>query len=1735
MGYQSQKPTINLSQSHPPTAQLGGRAFVVPSQNTAEDEKTATEPRSPSQVDLLKINPFAGTNSSPPVQPKLETPATPEETAEDPVETLQARSQDSPPPTTPQANLPPIQPKLTIGPPQDQYEQEADRVAAQVMRMPDPVVPPSHQRSVEPANHPEHQPLQTQPLQTQPIAADITPLVQRQPQAKGAETAAIGLEQQLSHSRSGGQALSEEVRSFMEPRFGADFSGVRVHTDAESVQMNQAIGAQAFTHGNHVYYGAGKAPGNNELTAHELTHVVQQTTQHPTQTRSPGQLSPQIQRNCSSSSDCLTNLDRHRSNLRLLIQVALHSSLTDPTSLGDELVSAGLQVLPDEAIGELEQRAQAVAEVQVPPADTGTTDSGATDSGITVAIALRNLKTLLETNLPPQAQGTRPAYSLNYLIRGIATDITNYFLGALTGAPPEVTTTADSAWSHLYDDLERVIAATEDPIALLEVELEATLQELMSRRLEFASVDSEAGEAAAQEERAALGQEIGRLARSVLLLNQSLMQLQTTGTSRTTPLDQAVTRAAGEIAHIRTVAAQEEATRSALGDRVTLLADQDIALTNPVFEHQGISDTSRVFAEEALPQTMDDASIEFMGELSQRVTDQSTQVSRIREAVIPANPRYDLVEFGSLFRRWFAFVSPAQEQQDPIYRLAIQLMGEPYRLAGIDTGSPFGGLQSGIGRAFLMNTAAQMLTHGMGGGVSTEFSTQLDRHRLRRVQPDVTGTASEPNYDYAELYPARGSVSIDAQGETQSRTTLAQQQQQTTATRFSQVAQRPAAEQPTAAREAGIVPASEPLVPLVGLRTTEAQEGWSYLITVIDPMDPDQQPIAREHRVMPPEVVHYLLAQQQQRVTLEQPHQPQAERRSLGEGSVERSSATSVARYVRGEASPQPDRAAVDLQHRLAAASTQAGINPDDRSTSSDQIVATLVGDLHSYLDQFFVQHQTAEYHLAAVFTIANIEHGVGEQIMQLISPESMAQIMGEALKISLEMAALQSLGPLGQLAAAGYRAYLNTQGIGEVSALIGIATFLRNASQAESLSAARAWAVLSRNFADDLGELFESLLGMPVETSVSHAMERLTRERPNTPTELAELCRPMMQHPEARQALLEGVIARLGELEATGVGSSRSDPEYDALVAFRQELEGVSLPQAGETTLAAGAATLPGREAETAATQFFAAGRIRTAEERAALAAAVPADLQGLPIIENPTLTGHTVRVVYLHGNLRMEVGPTAEPSHVQAHAETARQLRRYQGVLGFIRRLRDRIFSWLRIQPGYGDQGFEARLEVQKLTAIQADLSARQAALEQRMAALGTADAHHLQTQAEAIAQELASIQEQLEEHAAEIDSYTSGRGFVAAEARPRRVIERSHIQEPTLPTLRPGDRSWDLTLTANIDGEIVIWGLVSVPLDRQGNPAGPPSMSLDTRTQVGGQNVILDLPGDLSFTRIALEQTNAAYRNTFGREPENLGGGLADRNLLNFQRQFVRIRGANPTWNSAQIAQEALRQVSFGQHRTAIGYSDFRITLGSEVELALLDEAGNPMGTHAVPSSVNVVASRPPDQLDPAGRLERDSSPETFRTSEFVGDTNLAGEPEARYYASSSLENGIMTMDFVLRRGDLPGQSETHRSSQLRGRAEFEAALAHFRRIHGHSGVRGVQGQWGGGDNLDRFNAEFRRLLREGVDQPTALRRAAFATHTGGWARDAGFTQVTIDAFTIDPNTGNCTQVTATFTGH
>jgi outer membrane protein OmpA-like peptidoglycan-associated protein len=158
----------------------------------------------------------------------------------------------------------PIQANLSVNAPGDQYEREADQVADEVMRMPDPA-----------------QNIQTSGT-LNPTASRL-PLISRLQagDGSGAFEASPEVEERIDQMRGGGQPLPKSERNFFESRMGYDFSSVRVHTDANAVQASHDIQAHAFTIGNDIAFSEGAyQPGTEagrRLLAHELTHVVQQT------------------------------------------------------------------------------------------------------------------------------------------------------------------------------------------------------------------------------------------------------------------------------------------------------------------------------------------------------------------------------------------------------------------------------------------------------------------------------------------------------------------------------------------------------------------------------------------------------------------------------------------------------------------------------------------------------------------------------------------------------------------------------------------------------------------------------------------------------------------------------------------------------------------------------------------------------------------------------------------------------------------------------------------------------------------------------------------------------------------------------------------------------------------------------------------------------------------------------------------------------------------------------------------------------------------------------------------------------------------------------------------------------------------------------------------------------------------------------------------------------------------
>lgn len=164
-----------------------------------------------------------------------------------------------------------IQRKPDISAPGDAFEREADVVADRVMRMAEPASARSLQGSPGPVS-----------IQRKCSACDDED--RRTLHTKRSDTASVGNAVDTATAarvaQRGGEPLSRDARAFFEPRFGHDFSHVRVHADGEAAHAARSVQARAYTLGHDIVFGAGQySPSTRvgrHLLAHELTHVVQQ-------------------------------------------------------------------------------------------------------------------------------------------------------------------------------------------------------------------------------------------------------------------------------------------------------------------------------------------------------------------------------------------------------------------------------------------------------------------------------------------------------------------------------------------------------------------------------------------------------------------------------------------------------------------------------------------------------------------------------------------------------------------------------------------------------------------------------------------------------------------------------------------------------------------------------------------------------------------------------------------------------------------------------------------------------------------------------------------------------------------------------------------------------------------------------------------------------------------------------------------------------------------------------------------------------------------------------------------------------------------------------------------------------------------------------------------------------------------------------------------------------------------
>ena len=184
--------------------------------------------------------------------------------------------------------MPVIQTKLIVNEPGDKFEKEADQTANEVINTNNPMHFPAD------ANHSnffnpqptiqKHAEENTLPSSKPNDFINSGHFVHRQIQTKSvisgktAETSDSPIVQKVLNSS--GQPMDPSTRSYMEPRFGHDFSNVHIHTGTQADQANKILNARAFTCGQNIMFRQGEyEPGSNkgkELLAHELTHTIQQ-------------------------------------------------------------------------------------------------------------------------------------------------------------------------------------------------------------------------------------------------------------------------------------------------------------------------------------------------------------------------------------------------------------------------------------------------------------------------------------------------------------------------------------------------------------------------------------------------------------------------------------------------------------------------------------------------------------------------------------------------------------------------------------------------------------------------------------------------------------------------------------------------------------------------------------------------------------------------------------------------------------------------------------------------------------------------------------------------------------------------------------------------------------------------------------------------------------------------------------------------------------------------------------------------------------------------------------------------------------------------------------------------------------------------------------------------------------------------------------------------------------------
>lgn len=1184
--------------------------------------------------------------------------------------------------------LKPLQAKLTIGQTNDVYEQEADRVAEQVMRKAPPI-PPKIQRQLED--------VQSEGIQPNSLAEMISPIVQRQKEsivedplqakfetcgeeeqvqrsADGTAQAQPDLERRLKTSQGGGSPLPDEVQGFMEPRFGTDFSQVRIHTDGEAVQMNRELGAQAFTHRSDIYYGAGKAPARDELTVHELTHVVQQT-----EIRSGNTVhKPIIQRDIDpppgQSGPLVISGSTFQDAARELATILQQQNHREP---------AGIVVVNGPNIKIFNEAGEPI----VPTLFRFRTPVIIPAGVFRITSESRSLRVILR-----RADGQYRIGDVAVGRADFSRDIENQadYENALQGA--HIIYYVSPTVQSVQPPTEETPPAREElpdfmhftPTSRANLPAWPAVVEPVPPTSQIASVNSTGSfvmqviknQGLTTVERVTNLMEPTNFRWEVLRLDNELKMRDNRTVNRLDGVRAGYTRRLRDL---------EADARTIRGDRT---------------ERQSLPE--RTIRQEIARQITDRRTILAMtGQTALTVVQAlvgDTNTPNIEDYIdIPWN------EPGDYFVRCLATPVSAPNAQFSRATSVAGIMVSVFDIAQI--------ARESLPSAHSERASAQ------------ERLAQLEQQRNELVVHFSEGDASENSARVNEL-----DMQITYQQELQ---------------------QAAGNTRATMQAELNFIQAQIEFLTSPNVRDSDQRARLQYLRQ-------RQQEIRATFKGAESRLIHRLGSD--------------LTSTSLMSGVLvdEASGSRKPLTFSIGERSyfntNQLEVVIADVTDRQGGVFSGRGTGRLDtgRRDAWQEAMVSLRKNLGR--GRAWLSYRPPEPYSSLHLDLPNpmqLQMSPIDQARELVDDTAhTATLVALAAALPTGGSSLSILGVLAPIQA-GSSLYntVNKAAYGRleldaeaVNDFINIASLGMGRVGQAGQFATRGTQILFTS-----GRVVARLLDKGSYMVMTYqAYQQITA---NVPGE------------DPREGRRRCLIALLSFIEGASIpvaghlwppGSHRPSPEHppDRSSDHPPEAASEAFSGSGQRDPADFSSATKG-DSRSAPTPS------RSQAELEALHAALPPDLTGqVSIVENPNLKGHTVRVYYEGGELRMDIGHKADHYNITAHVQTARVLIRFQGVVGSMRRLADRILTWLRIRPGYGTEGFEARLEVRKLRDILRNLEAHQADIDARARLLNESGLAESQKTVNAITREIVSIQEQITRYESEVDSYLEGRGYVAAE---------------------------------------------------------------------------------------------------------------------------------------------------------------------------------------------------------------------------------------------------------------------------------------------------------------------------------------------------------------------------------